>query len=277
MASHPRCLTVLWWGKGCPPLELLSYLSDSQPGWRQLPTRRLFLEILYDPSLVPSSSGVFFRTRLEMYTALLEISQERLERCPASISPELDILIKSFHLDCEQVSTIMKRMLMNFETQDEIIVDEEIFIRKIRKEDLISLFEVYSDPEVMKFASEPAFCDLSMMDNFFESVLHGYHTKEYFEFAILYKFIPIGTCSFHSYDKEKKGIEIGYLLNKKHWGKGIMTRYLIKFIESISLELDVHSIIADIDLENERSIKLVRKLGFLLLCRKPQNMGLVHP
>lgn len=151
---------------------------------------------------------------------------------------------------------------MKFNQIDKIYVDQDLIIRKIKKDDLEDLYVVYSDPEVMQYASEPVFNDLTLMDTFYASVLNGYETNEYVELAILFNSEVIGTCSIHSYDEQMKEIEIGYLLNRQHWGKGLMAKCLSKLIEYITNELDLIKVIADIDAENERSIKLVTKLGF---------------
>lgn len=141
-------------------------------------------------------------------------------------------------------------------------VDEKLSINEILQSDLDELFKVYSDEEVLKFTEEEVFPDMSYMKFFFESVRRGYDSKEYCELKIAYDNKAIGTCDFHSIDMDYNQCEIGFLLNRNHWGKGIMKKSLIRLIEYLKIELRIKTIIADIEDENTRAIKLVENLGF---------------
>jgi ribosomal-protein-alanine N-acetyltransferase len=49
------------------------------------------------------------------------------------------------------------------------IISPNIMIRRVYESDLIDLYEVYSDPDVMKFASDPVFSSFEMMEQFFKA------------------------------------------------------------------------------------------------------------
>lgn len=135
-------------------------------------------------------------------------------------------------------------------------------IRRIDATDLPALFAVYSDPEVMRFASDPPFTSLAMMDHFYASVLAGYRSGEYYELAIVADHTAIGTCSLHGWTPDGQEVEIGYLLARSYWRRGIMSDVLTLLVSYLFRELPLAHIIADIDAENLPSRGLVTKLGF---------------
>jgi hypothetical protein len=92
----------------------------------------------------------------------------------------------------------------------------DLTIRRIHVADLAALWLVYSDPEVMSYASDPPFDDPAMIDQFYQSVLAGYESGEYYELAILSGDLAIGTCSVHAIDPAAQQAEIGYLLQRGH-------------------------------------------------------------
>jgi ribosomal-protein-alanine N-acetyltransferase len=139
----------------------------------------------------------------------------------------------------------------------------DILTRRVYKDDLKDLYEVYSDPDVMKYARDPVFGSFEMMEQFFESVEKGYKSGEYYEFAIVFNGEKVvGTCSLHSFDTEKNSAEIGYLLAKKYWHRGIMFEAVNLLTHYAFNDLALKTIIADVDLDNIASRRLLLKLGF---------------
>lgn len=144
----------------------------------------------------------------------------------------------------------------------DIVVDQNIKIAKIEKSDIDYLFEVYSDSEVLKYTDENVFLDKSYMELFFDSVKRGYENYEYCELKIEYKMKAVGTVSFHSINEEKKECEIGFLLARKYWGNGIMSKVINALVRYLNNEMKIEKIIADIESKNQKAIKLVEKNGF---------------
>jgi RimJ/RimL family protein N-acetyltransferase len=143
------------------------------------------------------------------------------------------------------------------------ICSSRIEIRRIYESDLESLFEVYSDPEVMRFASDPTFNSFEMMNEFLTSVNKGYNSHEYYELAIVLSGgSAIGTCSIFSFSGGNKSAEIGYLLGRKYWRQGIMFETLNILLQYCFDALELKRIFAEVDIENISSQKLLLKLGF---------------
>ncbi len=139
----------------------------------------------------------------------------------------------------------------------------DVELRRIYAGDLLALYEVYSDPEVMRFASDPPFTSVEMMHQFFTSVEQGYQTGAYYELAIVYQQDKvIGTCSLHSINWPQQRAEIGFLLNRHYWRRGIMSEVLRIFLHYCFGELAINVLEAEIDEKNIASRKLVTQMGF---------------
>lgn len=72
----------------------------------------------------------------------------------------------------------------------------------------------------------------------------------------------IGTCGFHCWNKKTGVIEIGYDLQEDYAKQGYMSEAMEKMIEFAKTELQVKQIDANIYVDNQASISLVKKFGF---------------
>ena len=73
----------------------------------------------------------------------------------------------------------------------------------------------------------------------------------------------IGTIGYYRMKKEYFRIEIGYLLHPDHWRKGIMTEAMNAVIDYGFTKMKAHTIIADINPNNEGSRVILEKIGFV--------------
>lgn len=136
-------------------------------------------------------------------------------------------------------------------------------IRPIRPDDRDELFAVYSDPEVMRYTSDPPFTDRAMLEQFIASVHYGYQSGEYYEFAVvLAPHKVIGTCSLHSFDVEHAAAEVGFLLHRAYWRQGLMAEALGALLHYAFTTLRLRTVYADVDAPNHASRALLLKLGF---------------
>jgi [ribosomal protein S5]-alanine N-acetyltransferase len=72
----------------------------------------------------------------------------------------------------------------------------------------------------------------------------------------------IGTCGFCRWDKQHHHAEVGYDLCPDYWGQGLMTEAIQALIRFDSEEMDLNRIEATAHTENERSQRVLLKLGF---------------
>lgn len=86
----------------------------------------------------------------------------------------------------------------------------------------------------------------------------------WFQFVVIQKETGkiIGDIGLHFFDSDNRQVELGCTLDKEHQGKGYAQETLTEVISYLFGTLDKHRLIATIDPENSRSIKLFERLGF---------------
>jgi RimJ/RimL family protein N-acetyltransferase len=73
----------------------------------------------------------------------------------------------------------------------------------------------------------------------------------------------IGACTLFSFHESSRRAEIGYILAQQCWGQGCMAESLSALVEYGFNHLNLNRIEADIDPRNERSAKILQRLGFI--------------
>lgn len=104
------------------------------------------------------------------------------------------------------------------------MITERLKIRKFTNNDLTELYNLLSDEDVMKFI-EPPF-SWKKTANFLNSVALIDPPLIYAVEDFSQKFI--GYVIFHEYDKDS--FELGWILNKRYWGKGYANELTKAFI-----------------------------------------------
>lgn len=103
-------------------------------------------------------------------------------------------------------------------------------------------------------------------------------------FAIVYKDKVIGSIGIEEYcEKEipefthKKGRELGYVLSKDYWGKGIIIEAVMAIIEYCFSELKMEFLVCGHFIDNEQSKRVQEKCGFkhLKLIKYETRYGIV--
>jgi RimJ/RimL family protein N-acetyltransferase len=71
----------------------------------------------------------------------------------------------------------------------------------------------------------------------------------------------IGDIGIHFLELDSLQVEIGFTLDWKHHGNGFATEALTEVMKFLFRKLNKHRVIASIDPRNEKSIKVVERLG----------------
>ena len=105
--------------------------------------------------------------------------------------------------------------------------------------------------DVYDFINNKVSLDINLPDSWYQIVIIKKNDLEL-----------IGDLGIHFLDKNIKQVELGCTLDKYQQGKGYATEALNAVLMYLFNELDKHRIIASIDPENIKSIKLFERLGF---------------
>lgn len=143
------------------------------------------------------------------------------------------------------------------------IETERLYLRELTIEDVEKVFRHFSDPDVVRFMDIEVCKDFTEAEEIImfhiddSGCRYGLYSKENNEL--------IGTCGFHCWSTEKDGIkaEIGFDLTPRYWGRGLMQEALNEVIEMGFKLMKLDYIEATTEIENLKSQKLLKKLGFI--------------
>ncbi|MGP7818671.1 GNAT family N-acetyltransferase [Niallia sp. 01092] len=140
---------------------------------------------------------------------------------------------------------------------------ERLILRKITLEDLDDMYAYGSDDDVTKYVTWDTHQTLSDTKGFLQFVLNQYHNKKVAPLGIEYKESGelIGTVDFVWWKPYHRSAEIGYVLSKDYWGRGIMTEAVKELIKFGFEKMDLIRIQARCFTENIGSERVMQKTG----------------
>ena len=130
--------------------------------------------------------------------------------------------------------------------------------------DVESMFTMLSDPQSMKYWSDPPIKTLEEAVHVLRKDLDSDAKGNSMTWAVTHKDEDemIGKVILFQYSEKNCRAEIGYLLDRKYWRQGVMHQALGAVIDFAFNTLNLHRIEADVDTKNIPSIGLLEKLGF---------------
>jgi aminoglycoside 6'-N-acetyltransferase len=146
-----------------------------------------------------------------------------------------------------------------------------LLLRPFCKTDLDPFIAYRNDPHVYRFQGwkTPYLrADAEEFIHAMQSAVPG-TPGEWLQLAIQLRdsSLPAETCllgdvAFHVTRSNPRMAYLGYTLARSAWGKGYATEAVIKLLEYMFRVLDLHRVVADCDVENLASIRLLERLGF---------------
>ncbi|MDN2675493.1 GNAT family N-acetyltransferase [Janthinobacterium sp. SUN033] len=149
-------------------------------------------------------------------------------------------------------------------TYSKTITTERLILRKPQPSDEAAQFAMHSDPEVMRYFSEPPWEDTGRAGRQIAEDIAAFEKEEFFRFAVELKATGeyLGSCSLFSEHRQNRRAEIGYALGRPYWGKGYMHEALSALLEFAFIERDLNRLEADIDPHNAGSASALERQGF---------------
>ncbi|MCV3289950.1 GNAT family N-acetyltransferase [Aeromonas media] len=145
-----------------------------------------------------------------------------------------------------------------------VLLTPRLLLRPLGVQDSADLFAIYGDPEVMRFVGELPFPELATVSQMLASVERLLAVGESLEWGLVLRESGhlIGTCGLHSFETGLRQAELGCMLARSHWGRGLMFEALSAVMEYAG-ELGIRTLLADIEPENLPSQRLFRRLDFV--------------
>lgn len=153
---------------------------------------------------------------------------------------------------------------MEFDTVN--LETERVSIRLVTESDSGCLFKIYSDPMAMEYWSSPPFQDESQAKALIKSAIQAFDAGKSLLLAIVLKETDelIGTLSLFNFHEQSKRAEVGYILSRLFWRKGIMGETFEAILDFCFDQMKLNRLEADIDPNNGASSALLKKQGFVV-------------
>lgn len=144
------------------------------------------------------------------------------------------------------------------------IETERLRLRWITRDDVPALMSIFSDPSVCRFLLRPPLRDLSGAAELQEEIARLFAERTLFQWGLTERDSDavVGTCTLAWLSAEHARAELGFVLAQDKWGRGYMGEALPALIDFAFNTLGLHRLEADADPRNDRSIRLLERLGF---------------
>ena len=139
-----------------------------------------------------------------------------------------------------------------------------VSLRWISEQDVDALYRIFSHTEVMRYWSTPPLVDRNAAVGLLHEIHDGFQRRTLLKLGIARRTDDalIGTTTLFNLDFSNHRAEIGYGLDRAHWGNGYMHEALQALLVYAFDVLALHRIEADVDPRNSASIRTVERLGF---------------
>jgi [ribosomal protein S5]-alanine N-acetyltransferase len=146
-----------------------------------------------------------------------------------------------------------------------ILTTERLVLRELRHSDAEQVFAMRSDPLVMQHVNRPLAKSMDDATALIDIISERWTAKEGVQWAVTVKGDDtfIGLIGFWRIVKEHHYAELGYMLARDHWGRGITSEAICAVLPFGFNTLAFHRIEAITRPANVASIRALQKNGFV--------------
>ena len=143
-----------------------------------------------------------------------------------------------------------------------VIETERLLLREITLNDKEEMFQLYSNPDVLKYTGEAPVASIEAMEEAIKTRMNNYKKCGYGRWATILKSGNefVGWAGL-AYLPEFDEIDIGYRFFPQYWGLGIATEASETILEYGFNHLGLKKIVAIAMEENRASIRVMEKIG----------------
>jgi [ribosomal protein S5]-alanine N-acetyltransferase len=146
-----------------------------------------------------------------------------------------------------------------------VLATARLELRAPTRADAGQLFEVFSDPEVMRYWSTVPMRSTAEAETMVANSQEHVAAGTGFRWAVCRREDArvMGTISIFHFDEQNDRAEIGYALGRAFWGRGFMHEALTALVGFAFGDMDLRRLEADTDPRNAASIRALERLGFV--------------
>ena len=137
-------------------------------------------------------------------------------------------------------------------------------VRLLAEADLPALFEVNADEAVTSLLPYATWTSPADADAWFKRMRDLQATGLALQFVVADKASDkaIGTCLLFRLEEVSHRAELGYVLGRAHWGRGLMQEALSALLDRAFGPMALRRLEAEVDTRNPASARLLQRLGF---------------
>ncbi len=139
-----------------------------------------------------------------------------------------------------------------------------LLLRPIALSDSLAFLDIFSDAKTMRYWSKELISTHEEAEALVRQELEWSQSGACFNWGLALpdSNLLIGKAVLFQLNEQNRRAELGYILDRRHWGKGYMTEALSCVFAFAFDELKLHRLEADTDPENAPSLALLEKFGF---------------
>jgi ribosomal-protein-alanine N-acetyltransferase len=141
-----------------------------------------------------------------------------------------------------------------------------LLLRQLVVGDAPALFGVFSDPETMKHWSTPPHENVAETQAMLRGSAEGVGAGEFIEWGVTLEGDEehvVGKIGHHRWQRMHQRSEVGYILRRDLWGRGLTSEALRAVLEFGWSRMHLHSVEAQLDPRNRRSVRVLEHVGFV--------------
>ena len=156
-----------------------------------------------------------------------------------------------------------KELALNFEPFP-ILKTDRLILRQFQVKDAVDLFKLRTDDKVMKYLGSPKMKDIDEAKAYIEKARKIKNGDTCIEWSLTLKEEDklIGKLGFWRIIKTHFRAELGYTMLPSYQSKGIMSEALNAILKYGFQIMKIHSVEANLDPKNEKSVNLLKRNGF---------------
>lgn len=137
-------------------------------------------------------------------------------------------------------------------------------LRGIDDPDAAGLLAIFGDAEVVRYWSRPPLSNLVAAAALIDEIQEGFFRRHSFQWGIVEADTGqlVGTCALGSLTLRHRRAEVGIVVRRDRWRHGLATDALVALFTFCFETLGLHRLEADVDPDNQSSLRLFEQLGF---------------
>jgi len=145
-----------------------------------------------------------------------------------------------------------------------VIKTSRLVLRWTSEDDIDSIYEIFSDPQVMRYWSVTPLMNREAAAQMQREIAEGNLKDSAWKWGLALSDSNklIGTCTLFNLNLSNGRAEIGYAMGRPYWGNGYMNEALKALVKHAFDVVQLRRLEADVDPRNTASIRNLERLGF---------------